>query len=119
MTDIATVRALLPITLSARDGISLTLTPLGARMTGLWAPDRAGTLADIVLGHDRAEDYLTPHGYIGATCGRYGNRIAGAASFWTGSRRRLTATKARTSCTAARRALTCESGRSPRKRPTA
>ena len=79
MTDIATVRALLPITLSARDGISLTLTPLGARMTGLWAPDRAGTLADIVLGHDRAEDYLTPDGYIGATCGRYGNRIAGGS----------------------------------------
>jgi aldose 1-epimerase len=71
------VRALPQVRLSRKSGINLTLTALGARMTELWVPDQAGRLADVVLGHDRAEDYLTPHGYIGATCGRYGNRIAG------------------------------------------
>jgi aldose 1-epimerase len=47
-------------------------------LTALWAPDRAGSLADIVLGHDRPEDYQTNHGYLGATCGRFANRIGGA-----------------------------------------
>lgn len=79
MTDLAAVRALQPITLAAKGGISLTLIALGARMTELWVPDRAGTSADVVLGHDRPEEYLTPDGYIGATCGRYGNRIAGGS----------------------------------------
>lgn len=55
------------------------LSDFGARLVQLWLPDADGTLADVVLGHDRAEDYLAPASrYIGATCGRYANRIAGA-----------------------------------------
>jgi aldose 1-epimerase len=78
MTDIAAVRALKPIILAREGGIELKLLALGARMVELWAPDRNGERADIALGHDRPEDYLTVGGYIGATCGRYANRIASA-----------------------------------------
>ncbi|MFN3722298.1 MAG: aldose epimerase family protein [Paracoccaceae bacterium] len=50
----------------------------GARLAELWVPDRAGVLADIVLGHTDAAGYAAGKGYLGATCGRYSNRIAGA-----------------------------------------
>jgi aldose 1-epimerase len=76
MSDGATVRALQSITLVRQGGIELKLLALGARVVELWAPDRDGDRADVVLGHDRPEDYLTVGGYIGATCGRYANRIA-------------------------------------------
>ena len=33
------------------------VTPYGARLVQLWTPDRDGNLADIVLGHDSAEEY--------------------------------------------------------------
>ncbi len=69
------VRAL---SLSGDDGVRLSLLALGARLTELWVPDRNGTPADIVLGHDRIEDYRTHGRYVGATCGRFANRIAGA-----------------------------------------
>lgn len=55
------------------------LSDFGARLVELWVPDSRGQLADIVLGHDRPVDYLAPESrYIGATCGRYANRIANA-----------------------------------------
>lgn len=78
MTDPAALQDLRTITLARKGGIRVELLALGARLTGLWAPDRNGTLADVVLGHDRPEDYLTVGSYVGATCGRYANRIFGA-----------------------------------------
>lgn len=76
MTEHAEYTALPGVVLGRRTGIRLHLSPLGARITGLWAADRNGVLADVALGHDRVEDYLTVGGYIGTTCGRYANRIA-------------------------------------------
>lgn len=55
--------------------VTARLITYGARLTHLWAPGRDGTVADIVLGFDRLEDYVANDAYIGATCGRYGNRI--------------------------------------------
>ncbi len=62
-----------------RDGLSLKLLTWGARLAELWIPDAKGTLADIVLGQDSLEDWQTHGTYIGATCGRYGNRIDGGS----------------------------------------
>jgi len=78
LTDHAAVQALPTITLAGKGGITLHLLALGARITGLLAPDRKGVMADVVLGHDRPEEYLTVGRYVGATCGRYANRIANA-----------------------------------------
>ena len=58
-------------------GLRAAVTPFGARLVQLWVPDRYGDLADIVLGHDTAQDYLDYPTYFGATCGRYSNHIAG------------------------------------------
>ena len=64
-------------TITGPGGLRAAVTPFGARLVQLWVPDRAGVLADIVLGHDTAQDYLDHPTYFGATCGRYANRIAG------------------------------------------
>jgi aldose 1-epimerase len=90
MPDLATDVACPPeIALTSAAGLRLTAIPLGARITGLWAPDRTGRRADIVLGHDRPQDYATQHGYLGATCGRHANRIAGARFPLDGAKVRL------------------------------
>jgi aldose 1-epimerase len=59
------------------NGLRVALLTWGARLAELWVPDASGTLADIVLGHDSADDWQTHGTYVGATCGRYANRIAG------------------------------------------
>ncbi len=51
------------------------LITYGARLTELWTPDRHGTQADIVLGHDTLDQYRATTTYFGATAGRYANRI--------------------------------------------
>lgn len=63
-------------TLSGAGGLRIKLLTFGARLAELWIPDRNGILADIVLGHDSLDDWQTYGSYIGATCGRYANRIA-------------------------------------------
>lgn len=67
------------VTLNGDNGLKLRLLSFGARLAELWVPDRNGGLADIVLGHDRLEDWQTHGRYVGATCGRYSNRIAGGS----------------------------------------
>ncbi len=69
-------RAVHRVTLTNRHGLLVRLINYGARLTELQVPDRHGSLADIVLGHDRLEQYVANTTYFGATCGRYANRIA-------------------------------------------
>jgi aldose 1-epimerase len=64
------------VTLEA-GGLRVKLLSFGARLAELWVPDRAGVLADIVLGQDNLADWQEHGTYLGATCGRYANRIAG------------------------------------------
>jgi len=57
-------------------GSAAKLITYGASLSELWVPDRAGKLADVVLGLDNLEAYLAPHPFFGGTIGRYANRIA-------------------------------------------
>lgn len=75
-------------TLSA-GGLEATLIAHGARLVRMLVPGREGTRADVVLGFDRLADYLASDAYFGATCGRYGNRIGGAAFTLDGVRHQL------------------------------
>lgn len=63
--------------LSGPNGMRLAVLTWGARLAELWVPDRTGSVADIVLGQDNPHDWQTHGAYLGATCGRYANRIAG------------------------------------------
>ena len=63
-------------TLTNANGVVLRAIDYGGIVTSLMVPDRAGTMADIVLGYDDLAGYLKTTPYFGAIVGRYGNRIA-------------------------------------------
>lgn len=60
----------------AGGGLQARVLSYGARLGELWVPAPDGNLADIVLGHASFDGYLHRDAYLGATCGRFGNRIA-------------------------------------------
>jgi aldose 1-epimerase len=66
------------VTLSNGRGVSARILTYGATLQALAAPDASGKTADIILGHDDVADYEAKQGYLGATVGRYANRIAKA-----------------------------------------
>ena len=59
-------------------GLVAEITPYGAIVTRLLAPDRQGNLDDVVLGFDCLEDYVKDSAYMGAMVGRVAGRIPGA-----------------------------------------
>ena len=64
--------------LKNKNGIEMAVTNFGARVVELWIPDKNGQFTDVVLGHDHINKYIDYKGerFLGATIGRYGNRIA-------------------------------------------
>ncbi|PGH40320.1 MAG: galactose-1-epimerase, partial [Candidatus Nephrothrix sp. EaCA] len=57
--------------------IKVAVTNYGARIVGLWVPDKNGNMTDVVLGLNSAKAYLSSTAaYYGATIGRVTNRIA-------------------------------------------
>lgn len=65
------------ITLKGDNGVSARILSYGATLQSLIAPDRAGRLADILLGYDDLASYVNHPNFFGVTVGRYANRIAG------------------------------------------
>lgn len=57
-------------------GARADITDYGATVVRLFVPDRAGQLADVVLGYNSVADYARAQLYVGAVVGRVGNRIA-------------------------------------------
>lgn len=60
-------------------GAFIEVTNYGATLVSAHVPDRNGELANVVLGYDCLQGYLTDPNYMGGTIGRFANRIAGAA----------------------------------------
>ncbi|TLP71846.1 aldose epimerase family protein [Maribacter sp. ACAM166] len=57
--------------------IVVAFTNYGARIVGLWVPDKNGNMTDVVVGFDTAEGFKnSTEPYFGAAIGRVGNRIA-------------------------------------------
>ena len=58
------------------NGMETKITNFGGIVVSLTAPDRNGAFADVALGFNDLESYLTKNNpYFGALIGRYGNRI--------------------------------------------
>jgi aldose 1-epimerase len=70
-TDLYTIRN--------KTGVIAQITNYGAKLVTLIVPDRNGTPADIVMGYDNIDRYLTANPNFGATVGRYANRISNAS----------------------------------------
>jgi aldose 1-epimerase len=63
-------------TLKNAGGMEVSIMDLGGTIIKWTAPDKDGKFADITLGSNTPEDYLTSTKYLGALIGRFGNRIA-------------------------------------------
>ena len=63
-------------TIQNDNGVICEITNFGARVVSLWVPDKHGNFDDIVLGYSTLKDYIKKEErYLGATVGRYANRI--------------------------------------------
>ena len=51
----------------------------GATIKSINIPDEKGEIENIILGYDTLEGYLSDNNYLGATIGRYANRISDAS----------------------------------------
>jgi aldose 1-epimerase len=63
-------------TLTNNTGAEVRIINYGAIVVSLKVPDRAGKLRDVVLGYDNLAGYVQDKAFLGATVGRYANRIA-------------------------------------------
>lgn len=65
-------------TLKAGD-LSLTLSNFGATMVSLFVPSRRFSDEDVLLGYSTLDGYSSNTPFLGASIGRFGNRIGGAS----------------------------------------
>ena len=72
-------------TLVNKNGLKARIITYGAMLAEMHVPDKNGKFGDIVLGHDKLDDYLDGHSYFGVTTGRVANRIAGGKFTLDGS----------------------------------
>lgn len=73
--------------------MELRVTNWGATIVSLSVPDKAGQLADVVLGFDTLAPYMDGASlYFGSIVGRVANRISGAAFTLDGQKHKLVAT---------------------------
>ena len=63
-------------TLTNKNGMIAKIMTYGATLISVQTPDKAGKLADIVLGFDNLDAYLKGHPFFGSIAGRVANRIA-------------------------------------------
>ncbi len=63
-------------TIENSSGLSLSLSDWGATIVSVIQPDRRGAAEEVTLGFKEASRYQSNEGYLGATCGRFANRIA-------------------------------------------
>ncbi|MBS1853197.1 MAG: galactose mutarotase [Acidobacteria bacterium] len=62
-------------TLTNKSGAQVAITNYGGAVVSLKVPDKSGQLGDVVLGYDTLDGYVKDKPFLGATIGRYGNRI--------------------------------------------
>ena len=65
-------------TLTNGHRLELRAVTYGGIIVSLSVPDRDGRVADVALGHDSLEEYISDSSYFGAIIGRFANRIANA-----------------------------------------
>lgn len=64
-------------TLTNGNGVRVRIMNHGGTIVSLEVPNRSGRMADVVLGHDTAAEYVQATPYFGAAVGRFANRICG------------------------------------------
>lgn len=65
-------------TMVNENGLRADVLDYGVTIQSVIVPDRNGAPVDVVLGYDTIEEYVSGDGYLGATVGRFANRIKNA-----------------------------------------
>lgn len=65
------------VTLTNSKGMEVKLTNYSGAIMSVKTPDRSGNFADVVLGYDTVEEYISGISSQGALIGRFANRIGG------------------------------------------
>ena len=65
-------------TLQNTRGMVVQITNYGGKIVSILVPDKNGKMADVCLGYESAEGYINGSASMGATMGRFANRIANA-----------------------------------------
>lgn len=74
-------------TLTAPNGFTARITNYGATLVSLMTPDKSGNFGEVILGFADLAGYMQAgNPYIGASVGRYANRIAGGTFSLDGQR---------------------------------
>lgn len=63
------------VTLRNPNGMRVQITNYGAKIVSLYAPDKDGRMADVVLGFNTFDEWHTKETYFNAVIGRVANRI--------------------------------------------
>ena len=81
------------------DDLRVDVIETGASLVGVWVPDRAGVIDNVVLRLEDPRHYRRPerNPYLGSTVGRYANRILGGRIDLDGEGFELTANEGTTS----------------------
>ncbi|WP_336921369.1 aldose epimerase family protein [Aquipuribacter sp. SD81] len=69
--------------------LAVTVLTYGARLQSVVVPDRDGRPGEVTLGYDDLAGYLGDRAFLGATVGRYANRIGGGRFTLDGTEHRL------------------------------
>lgn len=59
-----------------QSGFQVSISDFGATLVSILAPDRNGLFHNVALGYESANEYALADGYLGATVGRFANRLA-------------------------------------------
>ena len=65
-------------TLKNTKGMVVQITNYGGKIVSIIVPDRDGNMGDVCLGYESANEYINGTASLGATMGRFANRIANA-----------------------------------------
>lgn len=65
-------------TIKNKKGAYVEVIDYGCTVRSIVVPARNGAMTDVCLGHENMEDYEKDDSFIGATVGRFANRIGGA-----------------------------------------
>jgi aldose 1-epimerase len=82
------------IRLKSASGAEASVISFGAVLRDLLVPLKTGGKRRVALGFETFEGYLAGHSYIGSTCGRVANRIAGGSFMLDGKRYQLSLNEA-------------------------
>ncbi len=99
------------LTLRNSAGMVVTLMDWGATLLSARIPLSDGSVREALLGCASPEHYPEQTSFLGASIGRYANRIANSRYTFAGETVQLSPSRARTSYTADRKALISAAGK--------